>query len=83
MRRKQKNKNAVFESLNKPLFVIRIHGKKDLSDHQKNLFNLLQLKNQHEGKIVIDTEENIKILKALENMIIYGYVSNESIHKLI
>ena len=31
----------------------------------------------------MDTEENIKILKALENMIIYGQPSNDSLHKLI
>jgi large subunit ribosomal protein L7e len=93
-REKQKNYNQYKKRLHKDLellnikendliFIIRIRGDKNLSDNQKKLFKILNLKKQHEGSIFVVDKNLKKSISCLENYIIYGFINKKNFKDLI
>jgi len=65
------------------VLILRIRGDKHLSPQQKGIFRKLGLKKQHEANFFLVTDELKKMIRAIENFVIYGYVTKALVKALI
>jgi large subunit ribosomal protein L7e len=65
------------------VLIIRIRGDKHLSPQQKGIFRKLQLKKQHEAHFFVVSEDLKRLIRSIENFIVYGYVTKATVKSLI
>ena len=65
------------------VLLLRIRGDKHLSPQQKSIFKRLQLRKQHEAHFFVVTEDLKRLIRSIENYIIYGYVTKAAVKSLI
>ncbi|KAJ3676318.1 hypothetical protein LUZ60_003730 [Juncus effusus] len=65
------------------LFVIRIHGSRDMHQKTKQMLNKLRLPHILSGVFLKATESNLKILLAVEPFVTFGYPNLKSVKELI
>lgn len=77
----RKSSNDAIKS--KLLFVIRIHGSKDMHPRTRQILNKLRLRHILSGVFLKANEANFRMLLTVEPFITYGYPTLKSVRELV
>ena len=81
--RKASPREANVQDADGVIFVIRIHGSKNVSEQQTRILRRLGLRKAHEGRLFRANDQIREFLKLIENFVVYGPINRKTIKDLI